>query len=140
MAINNSTKRKIVSVTITALLVILAVFANFVSIRMGTRYIIELDFYDKLSAAYEFGGTGAINKKLAEIEASSKWSQELKIAADFHKKLEGLKEPSAYFDKVISEATNKITLFRFLRIASFVLIFIILILRFLIEAKARKKK
>jgi hypothetical protein len=122
-------QRLIIRITATAILILLAIFANFVAIRRMSRYAIEANFYDKLSVAYDIGGLNGLKKELARIKAREGLRHEVETAADFEKKLSNLKDPKTFIDNALSEDKKNIILLRNLRIYAFALILLIVILR-----------
>ena len=136
----NISKSIILKVVLTITLIILATYANFVTIRRMAVYAIEVDFYNKLSVAYDLGGVEGINSELFKIESRTKLRHELKIAAEFKNKLGSLREPKDFIESSISEANKKIKLLSNLRRIALALILVILVLKFFYQKNRRTKE
>ena len=122
------------------MVIILATYANFVAIRRVAVYAIEVDFYNKLSVAYDLGGVGGVNSELRKIAATTKLRHELKIAAEFKDRLVDLKNPKDFIEGSISYANKKIRLLLYLRHLALGLILVILILKmFYLKIRSTKR-
>jgi hypothetical protein len=131
----------IIKITITVILMLLVIFANFITIRRLGRYAVEVFVYSKLSVAYDIGGINGVKHELAKIKSDEKLRHELELAAEFERKLDTLKNPEGFIDNALAEGKRKIALLRRLRIIAFALIFLICILRIFVNLKlARSKK
>lgn len=134
------TRRVAINVMITVMLVLLAIFANFITIRSIGRYIIEGIFYDRLSVAYDIGGINGLRSELAKIRTSDKLRYELAVAAEFENKFDSLKDPKNFIDNTLSEIRKKVMLLRNLRSAAFALILAILALRIFLNIRFGRAK
>jgi len=122
-------------ITITAILAILFIFANFVTVRRMGYYAIEANFYDELSVAYNTGGTDGLKKELDRIALSAKMNRKRAMAEEFKVRLKDLGDPRGLIQRSLSEDMKKIALFRNLRSAAIGILAIILIFR--ISARLR---
>lgn len=123
----------------TLILLVLAVFANFVSIRLGTRYAIEVNFYDKLAAAHDIGGIDGLKAELAKIASQNRFKNERLLAEEFQKQLPGLKDPAAYVDNALAEKGRKIILLKNLRSGTIWALIGIFLLKLFFKRRQLKK-
>jgi hypothetical protein len=99
---------------------------------------VEVDFYNKLSVAYDIGGVEGVKSTLYKIKTHDKVRHELLVAAEFEKRLETFKDPEIYIDKTIAEKSKEIRLLLNLRKVVIILILGILVLRVFINARQRR--
>ena len=137
---NNLSALTIIRIATAIGLIILAVYANFIAINRLGRYAIEVDFYNKLSVAYDIGGLEGLKSTLKKIKIHDKSRYELKVAVDFEDKLAGLKDLKGFIDNALSYGNRRIRLIMNLRRAAIALISIIFLLRILINLRSRKNK
>lgn len=121
-------------------MVILAIFANFIVIRRARHYLIEVNFYSKLSAAYDIGGKNGLERELAKIKAKAAGKQEAFLTTEFEQKLPNIKDPEAFIDQALDRDKKAIRFLQNLRTYAFILILTILILRIWLDFKLRRRK
>lgn len=130
-------------IMITILLLLLSIFTNVYSIRQLSKYGLNLIFYDKMSVACQIGGLPGIKSELGNVILQSKMPREVALARVFEQELAGWGEPCASLKNKTEDLREKIVLYRNLRDIAAVLIFLILILRLIINRhnkRANKKK
>lgn len=132
--------KNIIRTVVTVILMALVIFANIITIRLMSRYAVEMNFYDKLSVAFDFGGIDALKKELSKIKLQEKMPYALKIVAEFEKKLPALNNPEAFVDDALKKSKQRIFLFRHLRSISFILILLILVIRIYFNLSLKKKE
>jgi hypothetical protein len=122
-----------IRIAISAALFFLFIFANFYAVRKIGLYGAELYLYDKLLVAYrEGGGMPALKNELERVLIYDKMRHEVAKAGEFQKSLAGLKAPEEFLEQAVKESKDKIRRLRNLRITSFVLIALFLLLRLLV--------
>ena len=129
-----------IRIAITLMLLLLFIWANFYTVRKVVRYGVELYLYDKLLVAYQIGGMPGLKSELKKETSQYRMPRELTLAREFEKKLEDIKFPGDFLEKVINEKKEKIKLFKKLRIVAFVFIAIILLLRIVLNLCERRSK
>lgn len=130
----------ILRITVTIIMIFLAIFANIIVLRRIGSYVVEVNFYDKLSVAYDIGGAGGLRSELARIKTHDKLKRESALAAEFEKRLANLKEPEAFIDNALAENRKKIKFLISLRNAAMMLILAVFILRAVVDLKLRRNK
>jgi len=105
-----------------------------------SRYAVEVNFYDKLSVAYDIGGMKGLESELAKIKAQGDLRQELAMAQEFQEKLGSLKEPEDFIDRALAEKKGRIILLKNFRIIAMALIAVIFVLRIFANRKLIKSK
>jgi len=133
----NIPKAVIIKITLGLLLIILAIYANVVAIKRLAVFAIEVDFYNKLSVAYDLGGREGVKTELSKIEAISKLRRELRIAAEFRNRTASLEDPKGIIENSRSYAIKKINMLLNLRRLSIILILVLLVLKFFILKKRK---
>lgn len=104
------------------------------------RYGVELNFYDKLSVAYDIGAKHGMEQELKKMLASNRFPKELVLAKAFESQLKNLKDPASYVDEQVKQNTNKISFIRNLRIAAIIIMFFLFIFRISANISCRYKQ
>ena len=133
-----SAARKI-RITITIVILLLAVYANLFVIRRMAGFAEELFLYDKLLVAYRLGGgVAGLKTELNDILSHDKAKHELAVAREFEKNLSNISAPEEFLQQAVKEKKARINLLRNLRIAAFALILAILLLRLALNLLSRR--
>jgi hypothetical protein len=131
-------KEKAVKLIITAALALLALYANFIAVNRLGRYAVEIDFYNKLSVAYDLAKEEGVRKELSGIKAKSRLRHELKSAAEFENNPAALKDTGKFIsDTLLLKNKQARSLLR-MRRAAIILIAVILLARFFTGRRRRK--
>ncbi len=135
-----SSRKNKIRTTITVVLVVLFIWANFYTVRKIAHYGIELYLYDKLLVAYQIGGMRGLKIELNKESSQGRMRGELALAKDFEENLGSIKAPGDFLENIVKEKREKIKLFKNLRIAAFAFIGIMLLLRLAVNLSDRTDK
>lgn len=135
-----SLKKNKIRITITVVLIIFFIWANFYTVRKIAHYGIELYLYDKLLVAYQIGGMRGLRIELNKESSQGGMRGELAVVKEIKENLKGIKAPEDFLENVVKEKRGKIKLFRNLRIAAFAFIGIMLLLRLAVNLSERTGK
>jgi len=135
-----SLKKNKIRITITVVLIVLFVWANFYTVRKIAHYGIELYLYDKLLVAYQIGGMSGLKIELNKESSQGGMRGELAVVKKIKENLEGVEAPGDFLENIVKEKREKIKLFKNLRIAAFAFIGIMLLLRLAVNLSDRTDK
>lgn len=121
-------------------LIVLALYANLIAINRLRHYAVQVDFYNKLSVAYDIGGRKGVENTLVKIRAHDEWRREQVLADEFEPDFYRLKDPEQYIDGILYKLNQKIRFISNLRILAIIFIFMIVILRILPRNKLLRPK
>ncbi|HQP91185.1 MAG TPA: hypothetical protein PLU24_00745 [Candidatus Omnitrophota bacterium] len=123
-------------------LFLLFIFANFFTVRQLMRLGSELYYYDKLNVAFETAGRPGMEKEFERMSQEGGLAKEKLFANRTRGYILSLSDPGNYLESVVKDRQEKIALFRNLRNIAFILILVILFIRFLstCEKKSVSKK
>lgn len=121
-------------ITISVVLFLLFIFANFYTIRMMARYGVEVYLYDKLLVACQLDGTRGIENELARILSEDKYPHELAVAKGLKNDMAEIKDPEKYLRDRSADRRDRINLLRNMRLWAFGLILLMILLRFAFKA------
>ncbi|MFA5286816.1 MAG: hypothetical protein WC394_00905 [Candidatus Omnitrophota bacterium] len=130
----------IIKISTAVALIVLAAYVNLIAVNRLGFYAIEVDFYNKLSVAYDIGGIEGLKSTLNKIKIHDKSRHELVVAADFEKKLNALDDPKNFIDNALSQENKKIRLIINLRRVAIALILVIFLLRIFVNIQSLKAK
>jgi len=131
---------RLIRASMAVMLLALAVYANFYTVRSMAQYGVEMYFYDKLLVAYQAGGgMPALEDEMEKVFATSDMPRELAVAREFKKNLPAIKDPEEFLRNTVREKEKKIKLFRCLRNISFALMALIILLRLALNFFAKVK-
>ncbi|MCX5707305.1 MAG: hypothetical protein NTW13_06635 [Candidatus Omnitrophica bacterium] len=125
---------------IIAVVIILNLFANgYLRLRIRAYEAMRL-CYEKLAVAYEIGGRVGLEKEYALISSNSKGKLALQFLTKVRDKIDNASDPGDFFRSVIAHEKKDIDNSRILINLAFILMLVILGIRFFINKKHRKGK
>ena len=130
----------LVKIIAIVLMLSLVIFANFITVRMMMAGGVEINFYDKLLAAYQAGGAEALKNELARITEKSSGPGVLSLARSFEGKLASIGDQGPFLENITAEKRSRFILLRNLRAWMIGLLVIIMLVRLAINLFARKKR
>jgi hypothetical protein len=133
------TKKQVIRTIISVIFFLCALYANFYAIRRMGSLGIELFLYDKLSVAYNIGGSHGLSEELKKVLSEEKSPRELALARDFQIKLKALPEPGEFLNHKVGQIRDEINTLRKLRTLAILLMFLIFAWQAIVSLGARKK-
>ena len=130
-------KKRIISLTLTVIFVLLMLYANFYIVKKLERDAVKIYLYDRLLVAYEIGSIGGMKEELNRILSHDRMPYELALAKKFKKNLDNIKKPDEFLENIITEKKIKIRLLKHLRTAAIALIMILVVLRIFVNFRSR---
>jgi hypothetical protein len=130
---------KITRIALVTALIVLSIFANFVVIRYGAKYVIEADFYGKLSAAYDVAGRKGLDNELGKMISGRAGKRQALLAEDFRDNLAGIADVEAFIDRSLEQDKRMVRLLQNLRFWAFTLIVLLLIAKILLGRKPKRE-
>ncbi|MFA5275569.1 MAG: hypothetical protein WC417_01590 [Candidatus Omnitrophota bacterium] len=137
---NNTFQKKLITLAVTLLFLVCAIYANFYAIRRMERYAVEAYFYNKLQVALQFGGVNGLNNELNSIDRQYGQKRQHALAEEFKKVLPQLKNPGQYLSDTVTEREARITRIKSFRLTAMLIIIAIFSWRLYAGYYARSKR
>lgn len=131
-------KTKKIQAVITVVLLLLAVFANFYTIGQMKNYGLRVYFYDKLLVAYDMAQAAGLKAEIERMLSQPQAKLQFELAQNFKEELIDIRDPGGYLKDMVDKGKEKIALMQTLRLISFGLIALILLLRLALFSHGRK--
>jgi len=128
-------KKQLFRSILTVIFVLLMIYANFYIVRRMMQYGFEVYFYDCLLATHQAGSEQKMLDELDRAASDTNMPRKSAMAKELRANIGNIKDVPAFFQNAVTEGTKKVKYLRQMRMATILVLMLILILRFVMAVK-----